>query len=67
MFTEEFIKITKNSVVKCKIAVALNKAYPTINNWLSIPKFQENLTTKKAISALVEITGLTEEQIFKKD
>ena len=67
MFTEEFIKISKKSLVKCKIAVAMEKSYQTIEIWLTNPNQQQNFTTKKGISALVESTGLTEDQIFTKD
>lgn len=64
-FTKEFIKKTKNSNLRCHLAVAFGVSYFTICDWLEKPSADE-LTKPKYFQDLVRITGLKENEVFEK-
>jgi len=64
-FTQEFIKKTKNSNLRCHFAVTFGVSYFTICDWLEKPSADE-LTKPKYLADLVRLTGLEESQIFEK-
>jgi hypothetical protein len=65
-FTQNFVKITKNSNLRCHFAVAFDVSYFTICDWLEKP-LSDELTKPKYLPHLMRLTNLTEAEIFKKE
>jgi len=63
-FTNKFKEKTRNSNLRCHLAVAFDVSYFTIVKWLD-EKDNDELTKPKYLEKLVEITGLSEKEIFE--
>jgi hypothetical protein len=56
---KEILSVEKNKIHLCYV---LNVSYATMHRWLR--DNSEKLTMVRVINAMVEITGLTEDEIF---
>ena len=56
---KEILSVEKNKIHLCHV---LNVSYATMHRWLR--DNSEKLTMVRVIKAMVEITGLSEEEIF---
>lgn len=62
--TKQAIEAIKSSnKAQAALMVAFNKSHKTIENWLR--KSSIMLTTKTAVDAIIETTGLTEDEILE--
>lgn len=65
IFTNKFKQKTKNSNLRCHLAVAFDVSYFTICDWLE-DEGNDKLSTLERIEILTKITSLSQEEIFEK-